>query len=1003
MIDPADLRDVFDRAASLPPQDRAAFLARACGDNVALRQEVERLLAADARAGSVFSGDSSDGESGSEPSTSGERVGLTAGARLGPYVVLSALGAGGMGEVYKARDTRLDRSVAIKVLPSDLVASPEARQRFEREAKAAAALAHAHICRLLDVGRQGDTDYLVMELLEGETLAARLLRGRLLMRQALTFGIQIAGALAEAHRGGIVHRDLKPGNIMLTRNGAVLLDFGLARQTAPITMDAPTATLNGPITRTGVILGTIQYMAPEQLEGRAVDARTDIFAFGALLYEMVAGRRPFEGANPASVIGNILHSDPPALTTVEAMTPPALDRLVQKCLAKDPSERWQTAAELQGRLEALLEMQRDGSGSGPVSTPDTSRRSFRTTFWLSGVLVASALVAGVLWLKNSWTAVEGSDIARSLSRPQRQLTRLTFDPGLQTDPTFSPDGHFIAYASDRGGNFDIWVQPVAGGSPVQVTKSPAAETQPSWSPDGSTIAFRSERDGGGLYLIPALGGPERFLVKGGNHPSWSQDGSEIRFLADSVMMHDARMKEISAAGGDVRTFLLNFTQSPGHWFWIAPHPDGRFSFLGWDPRPEIPTTNTGRDFPSLGFYTLDSDGRVTQSEARKNLPAQLRQLLDGLWDLYGRHFSWNARGTALLLETKSENGLTNVWRVDVDPKTLEWTSFEQLTTGAGADVAATFSPDGTRIAFSTLGTSTRIWRLPFDKGGKVALPGTPVTEDQAYASNPGVSSDGEIMLFDFGRPGSLNTPHQWMKRFDTGASGPVDVDDAIAAKLSPDKRVIAFTRPVGSGWTIFSQPLGGAARQITPRRPVWQEACDWLSDGRLLVSYQNSLEAWPMNPPEPANVPEAVFRINDTGLHEARFSPDHGWLAFVAVRDIRIGAQVGITSAAGAPDRAWAPISTEFNWTDKPRWARDGKRLYFYAVEGSFLNLWAIDFDPARGVTVGQPFRVAKYESPAFRIDPEMAGTGLGISDTFALVPMRTATGNIWMLDNVDK
>ena len=488
MIDPADLRDVFDRAASLPPQDRAAFLARACGDNAALRQEVERLLAADARAGSVFSGDSSDGGSGSRASASGELVGLTAGARLGPYVVLSALGAGGMGEVYKARDTRLDRSVAIKVLPSDLVASSEARQRFEREAKAAAALAHAHICRVLDVGRHGDTDYIVMELLDGETLAGRLLRGKLSLRQALIFATQIAGALVVAHRAGIVHRDLKPGNIMLTADGAVLLDFGLARQTAPIAMDAPTATLKNPITRTGVILGTVQYMAPEQLEGRAVDARTDIFAFGAVLYEMLTGRRPFDGANPASVIGNILHADPPALTTVEAMTPPALDRLVQKCLAKDPGERWQTAAEMQARLEALLEMQRDSSGSGPVSTPDSSRRSFTSTLWLGGVLGALALVAGAVWLKNSGTNVERSDVARPLSRPQRQLTRLTFDPGLQTNPTFSPDGRFIAYASDRGGNFDVWVQPVAGGSPVQVTNSPAADTQPSWSPDGSTIA-----------------------------------------------------------------------------------------------------------------------------------------------------------------------------------------------------------------------------------------------------------------------------------------------------------------------------------------------------------------------------------------------------------------------------------------------------------------------------------------------------------------------------------
>ena len=388
---------------------------------------------------------------------------------------------------------------------------------------------------------------------------------------------------------------------------------------------------------------------------------------------------------------------------------------------------------------------------------------------------------------------------------------------------------------------------------------------------------------------------------------------------------------------------------------------------------------------------------------RKNLPPQLQRLTNGLWDLYGRHFAWNAKGTALLLETKGDNGLTNLWRVDIDPKTLEWRSFEQLTSGAGADVNATFSPDGTRIAFSTLRTATRIWRFPLDQPGKRELSGQPVTEDMANASPASVSADGAMMIFGFARPGSLDRPNLWMKRFDTGVSGPLDVDDAIGVKLSPDKREVAFTRLTEGGWTVFAQPLGGAARRITPRRPVWQEACDWLSDGRLLVSFQDALEAWPMNLPGPTKAPDTMFRISKSGLYEARFSPDHRWLAFVAVRDSKVGAQIGITSAAGPPDRAWTPIQTQFSWIDKPRWARDGKRLYFFAVEGSFLNLWAIGFDPNRGATVGQPFQVARYDSPAFRIDPEMTGTGLDISDKFAFVPMRTETGNIWMLDNVDR
>src|SRR6266852_3857637 len=269
------------------------------------------------------------------------------GKRLGPYEILSAIGAGGMGEVYRARDTRLDRIVAIKVLPAHLADEPERRERFEREARTIASLNHPHICVLHDIGRQDGTDFLVMEYLEGETLAQRLLKGPLPLDQVLQYAIEIAYALDKAHRKGVTHRDLKPGNIMLTKSGTKLLDFGLAKlkqETAPANISLsklPTAKDN--LTAQGTILGTLQYMAPEQLEGKEkeVDARTDIFAFGAVVYEMATGKRTFEGKSQASVISAIMSSDPPSMSSLQPMTPPALDRVVKKCLAKESEKRWQ--------------------------------------------------------------------------------------------------------------------------------------------------------------------------------------------------------------------------------------------------------------------------------------------------------------------------------------------------------------------------------------------------------------------------------------------------------------------------------------------------------------------------------------------------------------------------------------------------------------------------------------------------------------------------------------
>ncbi len=310
---------------------------------------------------------------------------LAAGSRLGPYEILSAIGAGGMGEVYKARDTRLERTVAVKVLPEHLTTNEELRQRFEREAKTISQLSHPHICALYDVGREGDADYLVMEYLEGETLAAKLDKGPVASEQLLRYGIEIADALDKAHRQGIVHRDLKPGNVMLTKSGVKLLDFGLAKYQAAArdnmisgaSVLATQAQPSQPLTERGTVLGTFQYMAPEQLEGGEADARSDIFAFGAVLYEMATGKKAFSGKTQASLAGSILRDDPTSVTEIAPMMPPALNRVIKTCLAKDPEDRFQTAHDAKLQLQWIAEGGSQAGVPAPVAAAAQEPRAPR--------------------------------------------------------------------------------------------------------------------------------------------------------------------------------------------------------------------------------------------------------------------------------------------------------------------------------------------------------------------------------------------------------------------------------------------------------------------------------------------------------------------------------------------------------------------------------------------------------------------------------------------------
>ena len=428
---------------------------------------------------------------------------FTLGARIGHFEIMAPLGAGGMGEVYKARDTRLDRTVAIKVLHPRIEADHSARERLEREARAISALNHPHICTLYDIGVHNGVDFLVMEYVDGETLAARLAKGPLPVDQALTYGIQIVSALDRAHRAGIVHRDIKPANVILTRGGVKLLDFGLAKSFGPLTnVDAHTvASID--LTQSGVIVGTVQYMAPEQVEGRTIDARTDIFAVGALLYEMASGRRAFEAGSAASCIAAILERDPPRLASVQPLAPVALDRIVSTCLQKDPDDRWQSARDLLGALQLTTDL--TGVDRAEAPPGGMTPRRFTAVVAASAAVVAVVLTMGIMAMRDG-PSQTGSTLPRDLrfSVYPEHGSVFSMTPASVVSPQFalSPDGTHLAFVATSGGRAMLWVRPL---NALQARVLPGTEDAeyPFWAADSRSVAFFSQ---GKLRTVSLQGG-----------------------------------------------------------------------------------------------------------------------------------------------------------------------------------------------------------------------------------------------------------------------------------------------------------------------------------------------------------------------------------------------------------------------------------------------------------------------------------------------------------------
>jgi serine/threonine protein kinase len=529
---------------------------------------------------------------------------LTPGTKLGPYEIQSPLGAGGMGEVYRAKDTRLDRTVAIKVLLSHLSSDPELKQRMEREAKAISALQHANICTLHDVGSQDGTDFLVMEFLEGQTLADRLGKGALPLDQVFKIGTEIAQALEKAHQHSIIHRDLKPANIMLTKAGAKLMDFGLAkpemsvasRAIGPLTPSTPTMNLASltsaasPLTQQGSIVGTFHYMAPEVLQGAEADARSDLFSFGCVLYEMVTGRRAFEGKSQLSVFTAILEKDPESISASQPLTPPMLDRVVRACLAKDPADRFQSAHDVAMDLRWMAD-------SSPTESAGPSPRFKKSwTAWLLALLlgfIALAGFAGYRWAKSSENALS---IHAEIPPPDKFSLDTTGDAGGM--PVLSPQGDKVAFVAHSGEIKQLWVRSL-GGDSAQALDDTAGAAHPFWSPDGRFIGFFV---GGKLMKIASTGGPIATLADAPNPRggSWSANDT-IVFASD----FQGALVKVSAQGGLTApaTVLDKTVHTTHRWPWFLP--DGKhFIFFA--------TNHTGGDPKRNGVYFGSVDNLETR-------------------------------------------------------------------------------------------------------------------------------------------------------------------------------------------------------------------------------------------------------------------------------------------------------------------------------------------------------------------------------------------------------
>ena len=723
---------------------------------------------------------------------------LPRGIKLGSYEIVSSLGAGGMGEVYRARDESLGREVAIKVLPKELASDPDRLRRFEQEARAAAALNHPNILAVYGFSTTEEhAPYLVTELLQGQTLRERLQQGEIPVRKAVEFALQTARGLAAAHERGIVHRDLKPENLFLTRDGVVkILDFGLAKLIVPeVTSETSVATAS--FTEVGVVLGTAGYMSPEQVRGQVVDHRSDIFSQGAILYEMLSGKRAFEGKTAADTLSAILKEEPAQLSASGRSLPPALGRMVDRCLEKDPAERFQSARDLAFNLE-LLSREETGSGAAVALPARKGRR------WGIAALGALALfgAAGLGFLARGLRP-------RAENSSPAELRRLTDFVGMEEFPALSPDGKSVAFTADVSGRRQIWVRLLAGGTPLQVTQDNADHQYPRWSPDSSSLIYFSssqEPDGEGkIWQISALGGTARPLVSSLGGADLSHDGKHIAYFHSNQGELELAVADPDGSNPRRLTVLpTEYNYSDLHW---SPD-DGKLGF------------QRGRTFDYDVFYVPAEGGNVRPITQDGNPLEGFAWLPDGSGVVYS-----SSRGdTVLYLRTM------NLWSVQTGGKNLR-----QLTFGETSYISPDMDRHGNIVA-TRRQIQFDIWRYPVDGSPEQNVRrGAQITRQTGNVQTPSAApADHELVyLSDSGGHGNL-----WILNLETQQNRQVTFEQDPQVTIgvpvwSPDGKYIAYVKRGLKAWNVdlwLMNPDGSAAHKVSDGGG-W--AC-WAPDSRWL-------------------------------------------------------------------------------------------------------------------------------------------------------------------------
>src|SRR5438876_10589268 len=802
------VKQIFQSAIERPPDERDAFLAQACADDPALRSQVESLIASHDQAGDSI--EAMAAEAATEMLDDDQAVSIV-GKQMGHYQVLSCIGRGGMGEVFLAQDTSLGRKVALKLLRSDFTRIEERLRRFQQEARAASALNHPNILTNYEIGHDGSLHFMATEYVEGETLRQHLSRARITVGQTLDVGVQVASALAAAHQAGIIHRDIKPENTMVRTDGNVkVLDFGLAKLTEPKTIETAAPTLPKVETEPGVVMGTFSYMSPEQARGVAVDARTDIWSLGVMIYEMAAGRQPFEGETASDVMSLILQKEPPPLAHSWPEVPAELERIVRKALRKDREERYQTIKDLlidlrnlRKELELSAEMERSAPpiSARPVSSGQSAAATAHSASSAEYIVAeikqhkrAAALILGIIILSavGFYLFSRRSPATKEATLRNATFTQLTDQPGPEYFPSLSPDGKSFAYASYAAGNWDIYLQRVGGKNPVNLTKdSPADDTQPAFSPDGQRIAFRSEREGGGVFVMGATGESVKRLTNFGFNPAWSPDGKEIA-CADEGPLDPAvrnnpnsRIWAVNVATGEKRLVTKEDSIQPN-----------------WSPHGYRIAYNGRRNLAQRDIWTIPAGGgeaaEVTNDAAVEGSP---------VWSPDGKY----------LYFASDRSGSMNVWRVPIEEQTGKVLGPpEAVTTPSPYSAQLSFSRDGQRMVYSQMVRVANLQQVGFDPAKETVM-GQPVwiTQGSRSANTPNLSPDGEWLAFD--TQGGKQYHLFVIRRDGTGLRQLTD--DSYkdrAPRWSPDGKRITFHPDRSGKWqTWMIEADGSGLQQIT--------------------------------------------------------------------------------------------------------------------------------------------------------------------------------------------